>query len=234
MLYDQALLTIAYLEAYQITGAERFKLTAKEVLEYVLRDLTSSEGGFYSAEDADSEGEEGKLYLWTTAEIREALPPEDAILATKLFRVDAEGNYYGTTRKGNGENILHLSKPLEQVAQGFNLTSDELILRLAKIRNVLFKTRKNRVHPEKDYKVLSDWNGLMIAALARASQLFGEEKYLRAAFKASNFILEKMLDENQTLYHRYARGEKAVTGFLDDYAFLVWGLTEIYEACFED
>jgi uncharacterized protein YyaL (SSP411 family) len=234
MLYDQALLAMAYMEAYQATGAGKFKLTAKEVLEYVLRDLASPEGGFYSAEDADSEGEEGKFYLWTEAEIRETLPPEDADLAVRLFGVEVGGNYYEPTRRRNGKNLLHFAKPLEQVALEANLTLDELILRLGKIRNVLFETRKKRVHPERDCKVIADWNGLMIAALAKANQVFGEQKYLQAAVKAANFVLEKMKDENGTLYHRYAKGEKAISGFLDDYAFLVWGLVEIYEAYFEE
>lgn len=154
MLYDQALLTLAYLEAYQTTGASKFKLTAKEVLEYVLRDLTSPEGGFYSAEDADSEGEEGKFYLWTATEITETLAPGDADLAVKLFGVEGGGNYYETTRGRNGKNILHLSKPLEEIAREFNLTLDELVLRLARIRNALFETRSKRVHPEKDDTIL--------------------------------------------------------------------------------
>jgi uncharacterized protein YyaL (SSP411 family) len=234
MLYDQALLALAYTEAFQATGAGKFKVTAKEVMEYVLRDLASPEGGFYSAEDADSEGEEGKFYLWTEAEIRKTLSPEDADLAVRLFEIKTGGNYAESVRKGNGENILHLERPLEQVASESQLNLDELILRLGRIQNLLFKAREKRVHPSKDDKILVDWNGLMIAALARASQVFSEPRYLHAAVKASNFILEKMADESKTLYHRYAKGEKAIDGFLDDYAFLVWGLVEIYEACFED
>jgi uncharacterized protein YyaL (SSP411 family) len=234
MLYDQALLALAYTEAYQATGAGKFKLTAKEVLDYVMRDLASPEGGFYSAEDADSEGEEGKFYLWTETEVRKTLSPEDTDLAVTLFGVKIEGNYDEPTRRRNGKNILHLAKPLEQVAAESNLTLDKLILKLGKIRKGLFETRKKRVNPEKDDKVLADWNGLMIAALARASRVFGEQKYLKAAVKAADFVLEKMKAENGTLYHRYAKGEKAIGGFLDDYAFLVWGLIEIYEACFED
>jgi hypothetical protein len=234
MLYDQALLAMAYTEAYQATGASKFKVTAKEVLEYVLRDLASPEGGFYSAEDADSEGEEGKFYLWTEPEVRKILSL-DADLAVTLFGVKIEGNYdESPTRRRNGKNILHLAKPLEQVAAESNLTLDELILKLGKIRKVLFETRKKRIHPEKDDKILADWNGLMIAALARASRVFGEQKYLQAAVKASNFVLEKMKAETGTLYHRYAQGEKAIGGFLGDYAFLIWGLIEIYEACFEN
>jgi uncharacterized protein YyaL (SSP411 family) len=234
MLYDQALLALAYTEAFQATGAGKFKVTAKEVLEYVLRDLTSPEGGFYTAEDADSEGEEGKFYLWTEEEIRKALSPKDADLAVRLFSVKAVGNYAETTRKRNGENILHFTEPLEQLASESQLTLDELILKLGRIRNLLFKAREKRVHPAKDDKILVDWNGLMIAALARASSVFSEPRYLQAAVKAAGFILDEMKDENGTLYHRYAKGEKGIEGFLDDYAFLVWGLVEIYEACFED
>jgi uncharacterized protein YyaL (SSP411 family) len=234
MLYDQALLALAYTEAYQATGAGKFKVTAKEVLEYVLRDLASPEGGFYAAEDAESEGEEGKFYLWTEEEIRKVLSPEDADLAVRLFGIKTGGNYDEAIRKRNGENILHFPKPLAQVASESHLSLDELVLKLGKIRKLLFETREKRVRPEKDYKILVDWNGLMIAALARASQVFSEPQYLQAAVKASNFILEKMKSENGTLYHRYAKGEKAIDGFLDDYAFLVWGFMEIYEACFED
>jgi uncharacterized protein YyaL (SSP411 family) len=234
MLYDQALLVLAYTEAFQATGAGKFKVTAKEVLEYVLRDLASPESGFYAAEDADSEGEEGKFYLWSEEEVRKALAPEDADLAVRLFGVKAAGNYAEAVRKRNGENILHFAKPLEQVASESQLTLDELILRLGRIRNLLFKAREKRVHPAKDGKILVDWNGLMIAALARASSVFSEPRYLQAAVKAAGFILEKMKHENGTLYRRYAKGERAIEGFLDDYAFLVWGLMEIYEAGFEE
>jgi uncharacterized protein YyaL (SSP411 family) len=232
MLYDQALLALAYTEAFQATGAGKFKVTAKEALEYVLRDLASPEGGFYAAEDADSEGEEGKFYLWAEDEIRKNLPPEDAELAVRLFGVKAGGNYAEAGRKRNGENILHLAEPLEQVASEAQLTLDELIRRLGKICSLLFKAREKRVHPAKDDKILVDWNGLMIAALAKASSVFGELRYLQAAVKATDFMLEKMRDENGTLYHRYAKGERAIEGFLDDYAFLVWGLVEIYQAGF--
>jgi uncharacterized protein YyaL (SSP411 family) len=234
MLYDQALLALAYTEAFQATGAGKFKVTAKEVLEYVLRNLTSPEGGFYTAEDADSEGEEGKFYVWTEQQIRQTLPPEDADLAVKLFAIKAQGNYGEAVRKRNGANILHFSEPLEEVASESNLTLDELIVRLGRVQNLLFKAREKRVHPVKDNKVLVDWNGLMVAALARASSVFGEPRYLQAAVKAVVFILDKMRDENGTLFHRYAKGERAIEGFLDDYAFFVWGLVEIYEACFEE
>jgi uncharacterized protein YyaL (SSP411 family) len=234
MLYDQALLALAYMEAFQATGAPKFKVTAKEVLMYVLRDLASPEGGFYGAEDADSEGEEGKFYVWTEKEIREALSPEDADLAVRLFGVRAMGNFDKAVRKRNGANILHFTAPLKKVASEWQLTLGELIRRLGRIQSLLFKAREKRVNPAKDDKILVDWNGLMIAALARASSVLSEPRYLQAAVKTVDFILEKMREENGTLYHRYAKGERAIEGFLDDYAFLVWGLLEVYEACFED
>ena len=234
MLYDQALLALAYVEAYQATGETKFANAAKQVLEYVLRDLVSLEGGFCSAEDADSEGEEGKFYLWNLEEIQGALSPEDAELAKNLFGIEARGNFDEPGVGRSGKNILHLPKPIEQVAAESGLTVDGLIPRLDRIRKTLFEAREKRVHPSKDDKVLTDWNGLMIAALARASQVLGEEEYLRAAVKAADFFLEKMLDKNGTLYHRFVKGERAVEGFLDDYAFLVWGLIEVYEASFDD
>ena len=233
MLYDQALLTLAYLEAYQALGAPKFMITAKETIEYVLRDLASPEGGFYSAEDADSEGEEGKFYLWTLEEVKQATG-EDADLAVKLFGVNAEGNYYEPPNGKTGKNILHLAVPLEQVASESNITMDALIGKLARITSKLFQVRQRRVHPAKDDKVLVDWNGLMIAALARASQVLGEQRYLQAATKAADFILKEMKTGDGKLYHRYAKGEKAVSGFLDDYAFLVFGLIELYEAGFNE
>ncbi len=233
MLYDQALLTLAYLEAYQSLGAPKFMITAKETIEYVLRDLTSPVGGFYSAEDADSEGEEGKFYLWTFDEIKKATG-EDADLAIKMFGVKAEGNYFEPPNGKTGKNILHLAMPLEQVACETNLSIDELIGKLGKITNLLFQVREKRVHPAKDDKVLVDWNGLMIAALARAYQVLGNKNYLQAATKAADFILKEMKTPEGKLYHRYIKGEKAVNGFLDDYAYLVYGLIELYESSFEE
>jgi uncharacterized protein len=235
MLYDQALLSLAYIEAYQATGAGKFKLTAKETLEYVLRDLASPEGGFYSAVDSDSEGEEGKFYLWTMQEVVEALKPADADLAVHLFGLKAQGNYFdAAVGNTNGKNILNLPTPLGEVAAYKGLTLDELIMRLGGIRNALFEKRKKRVPPAIDDKVLTDWSGLMVAALARASRVFSEPRYLQAAAKTADFLLNQMRGESGALYHRFAKGERAVEGFLDDYAFLVFGLVELYEASFED
>jgi uncharacterized protein YyaL (SSP411 family) len=234
MLYDQALLVLAYTEAYQATGEKMFKSTAEEVLEYVLRDLTSPEGVFYASEDADSEGEEGKFYLWTEEEIRNTLEREEADLAIRIFGIKTMGNYAEAIRKRNGKNILHIAKPLSEIAQEFHLSFEELTLKLNKILRVLFDKRERRIRPAKDYKILVDWNGLMIAALAKASFVLNEPLYVNAARKAVDFILKNVRNENGILYHLYAKGEKSVEGFLDDYAFLIWGLIEIYEASFEN
>jgi uncharacterized protein len=235
MLYDQALLTLAYIEVYQATGASKFKLTTKETIDYTLRDLMSPEGAFYSAQDADTEGEEGKFYLWTMKEIVDVLEPADADLAVHLFGLSAEGNYFDAhIRERNGTNILHLAEPLDEIAAAKGLTLDELIVRLGKIRNALFEERKKRIAPATDDKILTDWNGLMLAALARASQVLGEQRYLQAAVKTTDFILSHMRGEDGALFHRFAKGERAVEGFLDDYAFFVFGLVEVYKATFED
>jgi uncharacterized protein YyaL (SSP411 family) len=234
MLYDQALLALIYVEAFQFSGAPRFKVTAQETLDYALRDLRSPEGAFYSAEDADSEGEEGKFYLWTKKELLDALPPELGDFAVRIFGVKPEGNYVEPPGGRNGKNILHIAVPLDQLADEINLTVDQVIGKLGKTVNHLFQAREKRVHPAKDDKVLVDWNGLMIAALSRAGEVFGEEKYIAAAEKASDFILSTMQTGDGKLYHRYAKGEKAVFGFLDDYAFLVFGLIQLYEANFNE
>ena len=234
MLYDQAFLALAYLEAFQASGQLKFKITAKETLDYVLRDLVAVKGGFFSAQDADSEGEEGKFYVWTQNEIQQTLSPEDAELATKLFEVKAEGNYVERIRDRSGKNILRLAMPIEDLATETNLSTDQLIGKLGKIKNILFQTRQKRVQPAIDYKILADWNGMIIAALARASSVLDEPKYLAVAIEAADFILKEMRTEKGVLYHRFAKGERAVLGLLDDYAFLVFGLLEIYEAKFDE
>jgi len=234
MLYDQALLTLAYIEAYQATGAGKFRLTAKETIDYLVRDLSSPEGGFYSAQDADTEGQEGKFYLWTMQEVVEPLPPSDADLAVHLFGLTAEGNYIDDSGKRNGKNILHLPLALEETATLNNLTLDQLIARLGIIRNKLFETRKKRVTPAKDDKILTDWNGLIIAALAKTSQVLGEQKYSQTASETADFLLKHMRGENGLLYHRFAKGERAIEGFLDDYAFFVYGLIELYQTNFKE
>lgn len=234
MLYDQALLAIAYVEAYQATGKEIYKNTAREIFTYVLRDMTSPEGGFYSAEDADSEGEEGKFYLWTEEEILEILGQEEGGLFIQIFNVRKGGNFSEeTTGEKTGGNILHLRTPMTKVAFFLNVPEQELEERIESARAKLFSVRENRVHPYKDDKILADWNGLMIAALAKAGQAFDEPEYVEAAKRASDFVLHKMRGENGRLLHRYREGGAGIQGNLDDYVFLIWGLIELYEAAFD-
>jgi uncharacterized protein YyaL (SSP411 family) len=234
MLYDQALLAVAYIEAFQATGKEEYALTAREIYTYLLRDMTDDSGGFYSAEDADSEGEEGKFYLWTPGEIREALAPEEADFIMRAFNVIENGNFTDEAAgRKTGRNILYLTDPLPDIAAGSDLSLPELRQRLDSARRKLFDYREKRVHPHKDDKVLSDWNGLMIATLAKGARVLDEPAYADAAVRAADFIFNKMLDSEGRLLHRYRDGEAAIPGHLDDYTFLIHGLLELYETTFE-
>ncbi len=233
MLYDQALLAITYTEMYQATGKDSFASTAQEILTYVLRDMTSPEGGFYSAEDADSEGEEGKFYLWTEEEIREVLTGEEADLAIRTFNVKREGNFTEeATGKKTNRNILHLTEKPDEIHGNSGMSTQKFEKKLKTIRQKLFKYREQRTHPDKDDKILTDWNGLMIAALAKGSQVFNEPSYRKAAEDAVDFILTKLRTDDGLLLHRYRDEDTAIDAHLDDYAFLIWGLIELYEATF--
>ncbi len=234
MLYDQAMLAMAYTEAFQATGKEEYGKTAREILTYVSRDMTAPEGGFYSAEDADSEGQEGKCYLWTADEIRRVLNPEEADLVVKVFNVSRGGNFIEPqAHEATGENILHQAKPMRELAPELKVSGPELAKRLEAARQKLFAYREKRVHPHKDDKVLTDWNGLMIAAFAKAAQVFDEPQYAEAARRAAGFILKNMHTPQGRLLHRYRDGQAAVPANLDDYAFLTWGMIELYEASFD-
>ena len=234
MLYDQAMLAMAYTEAYQATGKEDYGKTAREIFTYVLRDMTAPEGGFYSAEDADSEGEEGKFYLWTLEEIQRVLEGEEVNLAAKVFNIEKDGNFVeGATGKRTSVNILHLRKSLGELASELNLSQQDLQKRLEAIRQKLFAYREKRVHPVKDDKILTDWNGLMVAAFAKGAQVFVEPRYAEAVRRAADFILRNMRKPDGRLLHRYRDGQVGIAANLDDYAFLVWGLIELYEAIFD-
>ncbi len=226
MLYDQAMLAIAYVEAFQATGNEVFAMTAREILDYVLRDMTSETGGFFSAEDADSEGEEGKYYLWTADELNSSLQKEEMRLMIRLFDLHESGNFE------KGRNILRLRSAPQEAASVLKMDEKELQSRLEKIRLKLFAVREKRVRPMKDDKILTDWNGLMIAACARAAQVLKEPKYASAAMKSADFLLRTMRTTEWRLQHRY-RGEAGIQANLDDYAFLIWGLIDLYETVFD-
>ncbi len=229
MLYDQALLVMAYTEAYQATGKAQYKRIAEETIAYVLRDMTDGTGGFYSAEDADSEGIEGKFYLWTEEEIRNLLDEGDAKLAIDVYGVDRAGNFADEVPGGN---ILFLRRPLEVVAKEQGVSEGDLRSRLDRIRKTMFTERAKRIHPHKDDKILTDWNGLMIAAIAKAARVFERTDYATSARQAAEFVL-KSLRPNGTLLHRYRDGHAGIPANVDDYAFLVWGLTELYETTFD-
>jgi uncharacterized protein YyaL (SSP411 family) len=235
MLYDQALLAMAYTEAFQATGNELYKNTAQEIFTYVLRDMTSPEGGFYSAEDADSEGEEGKFYTWTYDEFQKILSSEELDFVSVVFNTEEFGNFIDSVaRKKTGGNILHHIESSSKLAEKLNLTEKEFNQKLVTIRQKLYKIRSKRVRPHMDDKILTDWNGLMIAALAKGAQAFGSEKLRSAAENAVKLILDKLyLESENKLLHRYRDNEAAVPGFLNDYAFLSWGLIELYETTFK-
>jgi hypothetical protein len=233
MLYDQAMLVTAYTEAYQVTRKEDYRQTVREIISYVLRNMAHPSGGFYSAEDADSEGEEGKFYLWTEREIRQVLSEEEAGLVKKVFGTEEEGNFEATTGKKTGKNVLHLRKPPAEIAMDLHFSPEKLQKLIEEARQKLLAARQKRVHPSIDDKILTDWNGLMIVALAKASQVFDEPEYSAAARKAADFIIRNLFDAEGKFLHRYREGEASIDGFLDDYAFFTWGLVELYEAVFE-
>lgn len=218
MLYDNALLTMDYLEAYQLTGIERYKRVAMETLTYIKRDMTSPEGGFYSAEDADSEGVEGKFYVWTPEQVYNFVGKEDGTLFCRNYDVSEKGNF-------EGHNIPNLIG---------NELDAQLNQQLEPIRQALFAAREERIHPHKDDKILTAWNGLMIAAFSKAAAALQNEEYLRIARQAAEFIFSHLVrKEDGRLLARYREGEAAFPAYVDDYAFLVWGLIELYQASFE-
>ncbi|MBN1613979.1 MAG: thioredoxin domain-containing protein, partial [Deltaproteobacteria bacterium] len=232
MLYDQALLALAYLEAFQASGKEIFGRTAKEIFTYVLRDMTSPEGGFYSALDADSEGEEGRFYLWSEKEVRTLLDREEADLFIAHFGIEGRGNFMDEASGGRrGLNILHLeTTPGGERPEN---TGNGAGLQLETARKKLLSAREKRVPPLRDDKILTDWNGLMIAALARGAWIFADKGLLDAARSAAEFIDKRMHDPKGRLLHRYREGEAAIRATLDDYTFLIWGYIELYEAAFD-
>lgn len=234
MLYDQAMLLMAYTEAWQITRNPLFKQTAEEIITYVLRDLQSKKGGFYSAEDADSEGEEGKFYVWTAKEIRQILPPNEANLALKCYNISDEGNFKDeATGRKTGKNILHLKKSIKELADDQNIDEGKLRDTLSSIRQKLFEERQQRIRPLLDDKILTDWNGLMIAALSKAGAAFDNTRYMYAAQQAADFISTQLMD-GQDLLHRYRNGQAGIRAHADDYAFFIWGLRELYRATFNN
>lgn len=231
MLYDQALLAMAHVEAFQITGKEFYKNTAEEIFTYVLRDMTSPEGGFFSAEDADSEGEEGLFYTWTADEVKFILGKDEGKEFMSAFRMKSGGNFFDEATGHQSErNIPHLPYSTNTQIDESEFFKPEFQAKWDKWRNTLFTEREKRIHPLKDDKILTDWNGLMVAAFAKAGMAFQDEKYTEVAQRAADFLLTKLRKENGELYKRYRNGSSGLTAHLEDYAFLAWGIIEVYHA----
>ncbi len=230
MLYDQALMAMAFIELYQATGKKEYEISAREIFDYVLRDMTDGQGGFYCAEDADSEGVEGKFYLWTEAEIQSVLTKDEADLFLSHFRHATDVSVHGMQEIPASHFIPHL-KPASGDTAPDDLT--ELSGKMEGIRKKLFAIREKRVHPHKDDKILTDWNGLMIAALACGSQVFDDAVYRTAAVRAMDFVMGALQTPDGRLLHRFRDGQAAIHANVDDFAFVIWALLELYEATFE-
>ncbi|MBF0481803.1 MAG: thioredoxin domain-containing protein [Desulfovibrionaceae bacterium] len=245
MLYDQAMLMLAYTEASLVADNPVFAQTAKEIATYVLRDLALPEGVFACGEDADSEGVEGKFYVWKSAEIKEILSPDAAALFLAAFNFKDEGNFEDeATGQKTGENIPYLTVDLARIASDLGVAPDELDERLDAALHAVFAVRQKRVRPHRDDKALTDWNGLAVAALARSGFALNDERLIGASRRAAEFLLSRLTvgpngpigsdgsDDAAGLLHRFRDGEAGIDGFFDDYAYLVFGLIELYQADF--
>ncbi|NLZ28328.1 MAG: thioredoxin domain-containing protein [Firmicutes bacterium] len=227
MLYDQALMALVYLEAYQVTADGRYSEAAGHILDYALRDLISPDGAFFAAEDADSDGEEGAFYVWTPAEIKRILGEERGCLFSAYYGVTAEGNFV------HGKSVLHRRHEVEDFARRKAMNVDAMKAFLEDSRAQLLEGRSRRERPFRDEKIIAAWNGLIIAALAKAAVVLNDRSLARIATAAVRFIEQHMFTVEGRLLRCYRKGEAAVPAFLDDYAFLVWGLIELYQATFE-
>ena len=234
MLYDQAMIAMAYLETYQATGKDPYAQTARDIFTYVLRDLKSPQGGFYSAQDADSEGEEGRFYVWTKGEVEKILTRQEATIWNGVYAIESDGNFLDEAkRQKTRNNIFHLKKPLSEWAIQMKIPCHELQALLEKCRQKLFRVREKRVHPFLDDKILTDWNGMMIASLAVGARVLDDHQYEIAARAAADFILSTLRDDHGQLLHCCRNHEATVPAFLDDYAFLIRGLMELYQTCLD-
>ena len=241
MLYDQAILARSYLEAYQATGNPAYAAVAREIFEYVLRDMTSPEGGFYSAEDADSvvdpanphEKKEGAFYLWTMAELEQLLGAEEARVVSFLYGVEPQGNAIADpTGEFQGKNVLYRAHTIAEAAKAFKRGEAEIESLLRKSKETLLAARNKRPRPHLDDKILVDWNGLMISSFAFGSRVLEEPRYSQAAEAAARFILKTLVRQDGRLLHRYRGGEAGILGTLEDHAFFIHGLIDLYEATF--
>jgi uncharacterized protein YyaL (SSP411 family) len=226
MLYDNALLTRAYLYAFQQTKRPVYRRVAEETLEFVMRDMTDREGGFYSSEDADSEGEEGKFYVWTRGEIMALLGEEEGQIFCDYFDVTEQGNFE------HGKSILNTPRALEEFASERRLDAEKLRRIVASGKKKLFHARQERVRPGRDEKILTAWNGLMLTAFAEAASILGRDDYREVAARNADFLLGKLMRDGR-LMRTYKEGRAKLNGYLEDYSYMIEGLLAVYEATFE-
>ncbi len=227
MLYDNAQLVSLYSEAYQVTKDESYRTVVYETLAFIKREMTSPEGGFYSSLDADSEGEEGKYYVWTEAEIDKLLG-EKADIFKKVYNIQAEGNWE------EGKNILYRTRPATEIASELNIPVDELGQSLRTTENTLLEARQQRVRPGLDDKLLTSWNALMIQGCTDAYMAFGEERFLQAALDAGQFLLENSMYDDHRLNRNCRKDAASVNGFLDDYAYTIRAFIALYQVTFDE
>ena len=226
MLYDQALISRAYIQAFQITQKPAYQQTVGEIFDYLLRDMTSPQWGFYSAEDADSEGHEGVFYVWNPKQVDKLLSRNEE----KLFKA-----YYGVTDAGNferGSSILNITVPLEQVAKKIDIDPEDAKAILRSVENILFQARETRIRPHRDEKIIAGWNGLMISSLAYGGAVFDEPRYIQAAQRSADFVIAELFETGR-LKRYYAKGKAHQYAVLDDYAYLIRGLIDLYQADFD-
>lgn len=233
MLYDQALMAMVYTEAYQATGRESYGRTAREILTYTMRDMRHEDGSFYSAEDADTDGVEGIYYTWKAEEIDSILEEHEAAVLRKTFGITDRGNYISETGQEAGDNILFRKLEPEELASSMDMAVTEVEQTLEASVKKLFTARQERSRLARDEKILTDWNGLMIAALAKAAAAFDDVSLAKEAERTAEDVLKTMKGPNRKLMHRRMNGVVGIDGFLDDYAFLAWGFLELYQATFK-
>lgn len=235
MLYDQGMVSAIYLDGFQVTKNPQYSETAASIFEYVMGDLQAPDGGFYSSRDADSEGMEGKYYIWTVPEVERILGKEDGKLFCSFYDVTERGNWFESRGHAppGAKNILHVTKPARTFAKIHNLGTSEFEQKLAVWREKMLKVRSERVPPGLDDKVLTGWNGLMIAALAKGARVLDEPRYAEAAGKAADFVLRKLRTPDGRLLRTYRDGKAHLTGYLSDYSFFIEGLLNLYEATFD-
>ena len=234
MLYDQATLLLSYSEGWRVSGDPIFKDTCYRIFDYLKSNMRSPEGAFYSAEDADSEGEEGKFYVWEMEEISEHLSEDQAELFCEVYNISGKGNFRDeASGEYTGKNIPHLTQKISAVAADKQMNLSGLNESLNEILDTLYDVRKERIPPLLDDKILTDWNGLLMAALANAGAVFNDSAFTDAALGIESFISSEMLTSDGRLLHRFRDGEAGIDAMADDYAALIWGLIELYQTTYD-